>query len=192
MYLILDTETTGKPVDFRAPFTDLSNWPRAVQIAWVEFDARGNRIGAQDLLIKPVGFKIPAEATRIHGITTEKAKAQGVSLKRALSMFSKAAANAQVIVAHNVNFDVSIVRAELLRAGLPDCLDGKAFTCTMQESTQYRRPPGGRRGYKWPSLSELYHTLFRMELQETHNAAVDVEACARCFFELQRLGVMTS
>src|SRR6218665_4146997 len=80
MYLIFDTETTGLPRDWNAPYTDLDNWPRAVQIAWQLHDDLGNLIEAKDYLIQPDGFDIPFDAERIHGISTALAQKDGVPL----------------------------------------------------------------------------------------------------------------
>lgn len=41
VYLFFDTETTGIPRNWRAPVTDLTNWPRIVQVAWLECDEDG-------------------------------------------------------------------------------------------------------------------------------------------------------
>jgi hypothetical protein len=38
MYLILDCETNGLARDWNAPVTNLSNWPRAIQLAWASYD----------------------------------------------------------------------------------------------------------------------------------------------------------
>ena len=35
MYLFFDTETTGLPRNWKAPITDLNNWPRLVQLAYI-------------------------------------------------------------------------------------------------------------------------------------------------------------
>jgi DNA polymerase-3 subunit alpha len=49
--------------------------------------------------------------------------------------------------------------------------------------------PGGRGGkYKLPNLTELHAYLFGVPFAEAHNASADVEATARCFFELLRKG----
>ncbi|MFR6285749.1 MAG: hypothetical protein ACLUN1_18295 [Odoribacter splanchnicus] len=44
MYLFFDTETTGLPKQWNAPVTDLENWPRLVQLAWIMYDDRGNML----------------------------------------------------------------------------------------------------------------------------------------------------
>jgi uncharacterized protein YprB with RNaseH-like and TPR domain len=37
MYLFFDTETTGLPKNWKAPVTDLNNWPRLVQFAFLKY-----------------------------------------------------------------------------------------------------------------------------------------------------------
>lgn len=41
-YLIFDTETTGLQKNWKAPVSDIDNWPRLVQIAWLQCDNSGN------------------------------------------------------------------------------------------------------------------------------------------------------
>ena len=59
MYLFFDTETTGLPKNWKAPVTDLSNWPRLVQLAYLLTDGERKKIYGGDFIIKPVGFTIP-------------------------------------------------------------------------------------------------------------------------------------
>lgn len=40
MYLFFDTETTGLPKSWKAPVTDLNNWPRMIQLAFLPFDEK--------------------------------------------------------------------------------------------------------------------------------------------------------
>lgn len=39
-----DTETTGIPKNWEAPVTDLSNWPRMVQIAYLGYKRKVKKI----------------------------------------------------------------------------------------------------------------------------------------------------
>src|SRR5215831_15017548 len=107
MYLFFDTETTGLARNWKAPVTDLANWPRIVQLGWVECDDAGNVINQAEWIIKPEGYTIPPEASRIHGITMEKALEAGVALAEVLKAFSAAVASHKVGVAHNLKFDES-------------------------------------------------------------------------------------
>jgi hypothetical protein len=43
MYLFFDTETSGLPRTHKAPVSDLDNWPRIVQIAWLLIDEQGRQ-----------------------------------------------------------------------------------------------------------------------------------------------------
>ena len=62
---------------------------------------------------------------------------------------------------------------------LDTCTETTALLCQI---------PGGRGGkFKLPTLSELHEHLFSDKFQEAHNATADVEATARCFFELIRV-----
>jgi len=62
---------------------------------------------------------------------------------------------------------------------------------TKTLSTNYCALPGGRGGnFKWPTLEELYLKLFNEKFDAAHNAIADVQATARCFFELIRIGII--
>ena len=84
MYLFFDTETTGLPKRWNAPVTDLENWPRLVQLAWIMYDDRGNMLESRDVIVKPEGFTIPPEASRVHGITTLVAREKGEPLQEVM------------------------------------------------------------------------------------------------------------
>ena len=194
MYLIFDTETTGLPHDFKAPVSDTNNWPRMVQIAWQLHDDMGNLIDRQDYIIRPEAYNIPFTSENIHGISTELAQAEGHDLKEVLQKFKEVLQKADFIVGHNINFDQKIVGAEFYRKAIDHPLMEMAKLDTMTNKTaELCQLPGGRGGkkYKYPNLQELYRHLFHEEFQEAHNATADVEATARIFLELIRLGIFT-
>jgi DNA polymerase-3 subunit epsilon len=109
--LAWDTETTGPD-----PLTD-----RIVTAAIV---VRGG--GRPDRhfswLINP-GVPIPPEATAVHGITTERAQAEGQDPKTALDEIATNLARAiewgMPVVAFNHSFDWTILHHDLARNGLP-------------------------------------------------------------------------
>ena len=185
MYLIFDTETTGLPVSWKAPVSDVDNWPRLVQLAWAAFDTHGDRTGARSYVIRPHGFTIPKSAERIHGISTGKAKRIGIPIAKALNQFAQALSNASVVVAHNISFDASVVGAEFHRLEIRHQFCGKTHVCTKESATEFCRLPGPY-GFKWPTLPELHLKLFGKSAKEAHDAAVDVATCAKCLFELKR------
>src|SRR6056297_510080 len=108
MYLFFDTETTGLPGSWKAPVTDLNNWPRMVQIAWILSDENGNRIETEGHIIRPENFSIPLEASRVHGITTERALGEGSELETVLEQFAALVYESNHRVVHNIGFGEKI------------------------------------------------------------------------------------
>ncbi|MFW5851596.1 MAG: DNA polymerase III subunit alpha [Bacteroidota bacterium] len=192
MFLIFDTETTGLPANYNAPHSDLNNWPRMVQLAWQIHDETGAFISAKNYIVKPEGYEIPFESTQTHGITTEQALEKGSDLTTVLEEFNKDLQTVSHVVAHNFSFDLAIVSAEHIRTQSKNILKDKIAIDTKDAATDFCQLPGGRYGqFKWPKLHELHTKLFEEDFIEAHNASGDVNATARCFFELIRIGVIT-
>lgn len=109
-----DTETTG---------VDVSE-DRIVSAALVR-----RHLGTTEVrtwLLDP-GVPIPPEASSIHGITTEVARAEGQDPAGALDEIAKELAEAlsdgTPVVAYNATFDLCLLQAELRRYGLPTLED---------------------------------------------------------------------
>lgn len=189
MYIIFDTETTGLPKNWKAPITDTDNWPRCVQLAWQLHDDMGRLVEANSFLIQPNGFDIPYDAEKIHGISTALAQKEGVSLETALQAFNIALNQAKFVVGQNIEFDLNIMGCEFHRLSTPTKLSELPTLDTCSEQTaELCRLPGGKGGrFKLPTLTELHDYLFHESFEEAHNATADVEATARCFFELIRI-----
>ncbi|MHB1107675.1 MAG: 3'-5' exonuclease [Lutibacter sp.] len=189
MYLFFDTETTGLPKNWKAPVTDLNNWPRMIQIAWILCDNLGKRIEADSFIIKPENFIIPVEAFKVHGISTERAIIEGEQLFKVLTKFNELIELSNFIVAHNVSFDEKILGAEFLRKGIRSNFNIKRKLCTMQSSTNYCKLRGYY-GYKWPKLSELHIKLFGEDFEDAHDASIDIIATEKCFWEMKKRGLI--
>lgn len=190
MYLIFDTETTGLPQNYSAPRSDFDNWPRCVQLAWQLHDHTGKLVSSGDYIVKPDGFTIPFNSEKVHGISTERAHEEGIPLDDVMDAFNKDVERCTFVVGHNLEFDLNIMGSEYLRMERDNPLDKKIDIDTKDESTEYCAIPGGRGRYKWPTLAELHDKLFDVGFEEAHNAAADVDATARAFLELVRLGVI--
>ncbi len=188
-YLFFDTETTGLPVNYNAPITDLDNWPRLVQLSWILTDSEGKELRIKDFIIKPDGYTIPDESTKVHGISTEIAQREGSSLSTVLSEFISDLESADSIVGHNIDFDKKVIGAEFIRAGMNEGKLSKPTICTMKSSTDYCKIPG-KYGYKWPTLQELYNILFSENFDDAHNSLNDIKATKKCFFELVGRGII--
>ena len=188
MYLIFDTETTGLPRNWSAPLNDLDNWPRVIQIAWQLHDVDGALIEAKDYLIQPRGFNIPFKAQDIHGISTDLALRDGLLLEEVIQKFVNVLARTKFLIGHNLKFDTNVLGAEFIRAGInPKLLEMPVLDTCTPRSAQVTKIKGRGNSFKIPKLSELHIKLFGEEFKEAHNATADVEASARCFWELVRL-----
>ena len=179
--LIFDTETTGLPRDKHMPaHLQKGNWPDIVSISWRVYE-NGNVSSRHSYVIKPDGWTIPPESTRIHGITPADA-AKGESLAVALTAFCKDVARAKAIVAHNLSFDKQVLLNALKwRMGvdtvawspLADFCTGILSMNELKLTFPGRNTPGF---YKMPSLKELYKATFSTDDPPgAHNSARDVE-----------------
>lgn len=192
MFLVFDTETTGLTRK-DLPESHPEHWPRMVQLAWQLHDEWGQIIDRGDVLVRPDGFDIPFNAQQVHGISTELARAEGIPLDDALGRFEQALGKTAFLVGHNLAFDLGVVGAEMQRAGHEEAylhLETLPVLDTMTEHTARLVGIKRKGGFKLPKLGELYQFLFGEDFAEAHNAAADVEATARAFFELIRIGII--
>jgi DNA polymerase III epsilon subunit-like protein len=193
-YLVIDVETTGLPKRRNALPSESNNWPRVVQIAWILLDKDGGMIEEYESIIKQTD-PIPADAVRIHGISTRQANSEGIEPEEVFSQLVKSSQKAKYLVAHNVEFDKPIIESELIRHGLNNVLEDMPAICTMMQSTAYCSKRIGTGG-KWPKLSELYKACYMpdypypLKIIGGHNALVDVYVAGRCLIKLKEVGVI--
>ena len=162
-----------------------------VQIAWLQYDDQENLISEANYIIKPDGYAIPSDAASIHGITTEIALEKGTELSSVLSEFSAVLGGANMLIAHNMDFDEKIVGAEYVRMGFKSGIFETHRLCTMKTTTDLCGIPGNY-GFKWPTLSELHRFLFGSDFKDAHDALVDVKVCAKCYYELVKRSIYKS
>ncbi len=186
--LLLDTETTGLP---RIDAAGTPIQPRIVTITWLLGLADGQSERERSCVVRPDGFTIPREATAIHGISTEYARAIGSSLHTVLQQLCEDcdALPPQMVVAHNVLFDRPVIEAEFQRLGLASPLTALRSICTMRSTVSICRILRRRgAGFKWPTLQELHVKLFARPFEGAHDSASDVRALFQCFSTLYRSG----
>jgi len=202
--LVLDTETSGLPVKRRSLVA--VDWPHIVQLSYILYDSEKNEVlKVFDAIIKmKPGFTIPEESVAIHGITNQMSAEQGVDIETVLEEFYQDAKDAKLIVAHNMDFDLTAVKMEFNRLLTPDTkhkyntqidfLDtikqcNYNSYCTMQSSIYICNLvvtlKNGDKYKKYPKLSELYKHLFNEEPKNMHNALNDVIATLRCYMKLK-------
>ena len=191
--LFFDTETTGIPERSWNWDTDFEQYPHVVQIAWLH----GCKVETH--IIRPDGWEIPQETVDVHGITTEYALEHGEPFASVVDMFIQDCHDAGLICGHNIHFDTSIIKANILRELGREYYDandvenalykGKRID-TMRPTMKWvdARMANGR--LKFPNLSELYSRCFPGETFPAHDALEDVKAVAKCLPVILELGLV--
>ena len=191
--LFFDTETTGIPERSWNWDTDFEQYPHVVQMAWMH----GCKVETH--IIRPDGWEIPQETVDVHGITTEYALEHGEPFAAVVDMFIQDCHDAGLICGHNIHFDTSIIKANILRELGREYYDandvenalykGKRID-TMRPTMKWvdARMANGR--LKFPNLSELYSRCFPGESFPAHDALEDVKAVAKCLPVILELGLV--
>jgi DNA polymerase III epsilon subunit-like protein len=196
--LIFDTETTGL-----LPKTnvDISLYPYIVQLSYIIFNTKNNKIEKVfNQIIRPE-IQIPTESSNIHKITDNIAKEYDFGIERSLNYFMDDYYQCNKLVAHNLKFDLTVLKAEYTRYAskiteprkrkyikqfLNDLENYQNIKkcCTMISTTSFcnLKQKNGN-GIKWPRLSELFRILFSINLDENkmHDAYYDVLVCLCCY-----------
>lgn len=192
-WLVVDTETTGLITDRYADITELDKFPRIIQISWLLFDDKKKLIKEESMYVNP-GVRIPAEATRINKITNKMIREKGILPEEALRKFIQDAENAEIIVAHNTEFDLPIIESELWRNGFGTPLKNIPYLCTMKTCKNVIAYTNKSKRGKYPKLSELAGWLFigrtDIEILNGHDAYKDAALTAKCLFEMFRKQVV--
>ena len=179
--LFFDTETTGLPRKRGiSALEDATIWPELVTISWQIYDDR-ERVKKESYIVKPVGFKIPMESVKFHGVTTEFAEDNGKPLVDVLLHFAEDAKSCNWIVAHNLEFDKNVVFHSFKWRIFKDVEWWPAGEfCSLQKSmnemklfSKYGKPSDP---YKMPGLDELWKDTFgSLPPPNAHSSDRDVD-----------------
>ncbi len=179
-FIVFDTETTGLPKNFKlsASEKNISNWNscRLVQIAWNLYSDDNSLIHKICRIVKPQGFVIPRESTAIHNITHDYASENGEDLEDVINNFIMDLRICDTLVAHNIDFDINVIKSELIRLNKPTYdIDNVLTYCTMKNNTV--------RGGRYPKLSALYTRLIGPIDSRTilHDAQADCDLCSEIY-----------
>nr|WP_255749405.1 3'-5' exonuclease [Pontibacter liquoris] len=186
--LFIDTETTGIPQNWEAPYEHDAAWPHSVQVAWAVYTRDGQQVKAANYYVRNDGFEISDTARMIHGITDEFLLQHGEDRK---VVFEQLAADLQqyepLVVGHFMELDYHMAGVGFFRSGLENPLLHLPRFCTMDASVTFLL----YHNHKYLRLGELYERLFNKPMGSQHNALADAEATASCFFELVQRGDIT-
>ncbi len=162
---VFDTETTGiKPDTTRIVSAHVSI-----------LNAFGEVEDAQDWLID-CGIDIPEQATAVHGITTERMRAEGApapsSIQEILQRIAALTSQGIGIVAYNAAYDFTILDREAKRYELTPLLPRPIIDPLIIDKhvDKYRK---GKR------TLEATAQFYGVDLSDAHNAAADAIAAGR-------------
>ena len=213
MILVFDVETTGllpkKPrrkTDDKACENEIpiESYPYIIQLSFVLYDLiESTPVITYDSYIKiPDHVELSQHVSELTGITKEMCNEKGRDISDVLDKFYEAYMLAEVIVAHNIDFDEQMILIELQRnrkeiiEKLPYCftifskiyekMKGVQRYCTMKNGTEICAiVVESKTTKKWPRLVELYKKLFDEVPVGLHNSMVDVNACLRCYLKMR-------
>lgn len=207
--MVIDTETTGFPIKrsfneyYHYSCTDKYDNARLVSFSYALYNGNGEELTSDTLLVVPsYNFEISEEATKIHGITRKMCIEDGLLITKIADILSEKLENVNIIVGHNIQFDLNIIKSELCRIKRDDIIKriiNIRDICTMFYSSSVTKLPfpnptknydSSHVSYKPPSLAELFKFLFGTDLQNAHCSKYDVSNCAKCFFELVKRNII--
>jgi DNA polymerase III epsilon subunit-like protein len=201
--LVFDTETTGLPKTKKISPESLHLFPHIVQFSYVIYDTEINDIvETSDSIVKiNEDIIIPEEVIKFHGITNEMSKNDGINIEIVLNNFFDRLKNIDLLVGHNISFDINMVTVELNRLivengtsiihrwNLDFLTNFENIYCTLKETIELCNLKSlnkfGKTYLKFPKLLELHTKLFETTPHNLHNSFNDILVTLRCFMKLK-------
>lgn len=184
MAIVFDTETTGLTL---AGINDLSKQPKIIEFGAIKLcdealkKGEYKELARMSFLVNP-RQKIPAQATKIHGIKDEDLIDQqefSYHFPKIVNFFFAE----KYLVAHNIAFDIALLKFELQRLGrLTQFPWPPVQICTVNKTMAIK-------GFRM-NLGQLHEHCIGEIMPKGHRAMVDVEALAKCFVELVKTEVI--
>lgn len=196
LILAYDTETTGlvRGSDYTDPAA-----PFLASIAMILYDSIESKIVASlNMPIQPEGWTMPEEAASINGLTDLYLSTVGAPANVVLPSAIALASRADLLVAHNIDFDTKVIAVALWRHLINENVKeedthtiikewlNKPVYCTMQSSKQIVNARNAKGNIKYPKLTEAYKFFFGRELDRAHSANADAVAVLEIYLALQK------
>jgi DNA polymerase III epsilon subunit-like protein len=189
----------------------IQSWPSIIQLSYIVYDTNNPKKAKifNKYIDLPDDIEITAESIKIHHITKAKIKAASslnkAKIYDALNEFMLDVIKADIIVAHNVQFDRKMIIAELTRLEnnkkdfipqIKAMMNDSHFDCTMEKTKSicklkkrfdYKDIKTGKQKYfykmKLPKLIEAYNHFFGYfpNPDAMHDAIIDAVICLRVY-----------
>lgn len=180
-FLVVDTETSGLPKNWTAPYSNEKNWPHIVQIAWIIYDKSHQEIKRENHFIRDSDFTIDKAALKIHKITSEYLQTHGETKEEVMLLFAEDIEKYKpLVIGHFIELDYHMVNVELYRMGRENRFKDLPFFCTMKASAPYIT----NAVISHLKLDKFYTILFNEIPENVHNALSDALNTAKIFFHL--------
>jgi DNA polymerase III epsilon subunit-like protein len=178
--MVLDTETTGIPVNGNYEFC------RLVQV-YVCFDRLEQKLYCEpedfyeQIVYLTDDIQMSPEAQKCHGFSKEDTQKLGKPISEFLDFLERKIDNVEMIIGHNVEFDIYVLVAECYfseKFELAEKILKKKRYCTMERNLKNN---------KFQKLVDLCKNM-DIPTENLHNAKNDALACRKCYYKgLQNL-----
>ena len=180
--------------------------PSIIQLSYVLYDTSNSSSSKifNKYIDIPDNITITEETIKIHHITRETilnaSNVNKAKIDDALNEFMNDFSKADVVVGHNVQFDRTMIIAELIRTSKEDkvqkikqikqMMNNNNFACTMKITTpilkqvlHVTKKTEDQKVFKYPKLIEAYKYYFGYEPNKKflHNALIDAIVCLRVY-----------
>lgn len=190
MYLAVSTRTIGLPSP-NLPLTHASQ-PAIRQFSAIVFDENGNEIDWMSAPNPPAILAVDIDLKPLDEIAAAQTKGEYVHPAYSLAWFIKRAQACDMIVGHNVHFDLHAIRVLAARLTGIEWVPEAPIYCTMiNAAPSLNLPPTagqvalGRLEPRPPTIPECMRHFFEEDLLETPDGLSEVRACMKIFHRLQ-------
>jgi DNA polymerase-3 subunit epsilon len=163
---VFDLETTGVNVETA----------RVVSAHVGVIDESGRILRKRDWLVDP-GVEIPGQATAVHGITTERARAEGlpagVAISEIVAELQRLFTHGTPVVAYNAPYDFSVIDREARRYGVAPLVSPSPIIDPLVIDKAVDKFRRGKR------TLELTAAFYGVDLADAHDAGADALAAGR-------------
>jgi DNA polymerase-3 subunit epsilon len=139
-------------------------------------DESGRILRKRDWLVDP-GVEIPGQATAVHGITTERARAEGlpagVAISEIVAELQRLFTHGTPVVAYNAPYDFSVIDREARRYGVAPLVSPSPIIDPLVIDKAVDKFRRGKR------TLELTAAFYGVDLADAHDAGADALAAGR-------------